>query len=265
VSASLSHPGFASLSTAVAAGVSVDPNGARALAEARLALATLPTLPHSIRLRSAPLAEQAAPFVAKGSRYVIDLTGFWTAPGTVGRAISYLMNHRPPPTGTAPGSYSGPVEHHGVTDTSFPEMLSYVVSSPMDQLSITYNVIADGADVAVRADIEVIWEPTKPASEYLGAVGSVDILILRPGGGTDHIDAAPTVGRTLIGPQAQTLADALDATPIDVDLLRSCPGGGTGASDVLVFHTVGHIVRIHDSVDNCGGITVMIDGNGNRR
>jgi hypothetical protein len=223
---SASQPGTAGHGGDAASNRSPDPNYAPALAKAELTLAALPTLPHATRRSSAPVAEQADPIVAKGTPYLVDLTAFWTAPGDAIDAISYLTAHRPPRTGIFPGTYTGPIGPTRVTRRNDPQSLSYEVPSATDPLIITFDVVALGADVSVRADVEVRWHGTKPISEYLGTVRSVDILMLRPGAGTDHRFAVPTVRRALTGAQAQTVANIIDAMPLQNIFDTSCRAVG---------------------------------------
>jgi hypothetical protein len=114
-------------------------------------------------------------------------------------------------------------------------------------------VVAQGSGVAVRADAMAIWIPTKPASEYISTVTSVDITVDRPG-------AAPTVRRTLTGAPAQHLAAAIDALRVDLPGIRHCPMD-RGFTDKLLCHTAtGHTIDVITNVGDCGDSTATADG-----
>ena len=91
-----------------------------------------------------------------------------------------------------------------------------------------------------------IWLPTRPASEVLPAVTSVDLTLTRSNG-------LPTVRRTLgVGPATQ-LAAVVNAIPLTTPSVHSCPPSSAGTNR-LVFHTAaGPDITLSTVVGGCGG------------
>lgn len=221
---------------------SEDPHYAAALAAVEQALASLPQLPGSVRVASAPTKSLQQPPMYPSSGNLVDRVAFWTAPGTVPQAFEYFKAHPPAAMGNIYATTTSD-DPEGREDISFG--LFEVGSPPM----VDFAIVAHGAGVAVRVDVATMWVPTKPTGAYLGQVDSVDITVQRPGSTVD------TVQRTLTGAPAQRLADAIDMLQPSTSGIRHCPMM-RGFVDDLVFHVGTRSIHVVNIVDGCQGVTI---------
>jgi hypothetical protein len=211
-------------------------------------LAAAPGLPAAISVTDAPTAALDAPASISADENWIDRAAFWTAPGGLEEAISYLKAH--PPEGMNLSSEG----RMGDERTNTVDELSVSVDLPDTESSffieLQFSVVPFGNGVAVRADAAAIWIPTKRDSEYIGAVDSVDVTVFR-------MANAPTVNRTLGNPAAQKLADAIDALPVATRHPGSCPNN-RGYHDELTFHVGPRTIEVVNKVGGCGGVTITV-------
>jgi hypothetical protein len=138
--------------------------------QAMLAKVSLP--PGSHVVTAAPAPELTAPATTQMSTNLVDVSGWWTIPGTVQDTLTYIKAH--PPTGTtAIGTASGDASGNGESVT-FDTTATSDYADP--QLMITVSADAGGA--AVRVDAQAIWRPKRSAAETLDAAtvtaGSVE-------------------------------------------------------------------------------------------
>jgi hypothetical protein len=231
---------------------SADPNFALTLQLVERILAAAPTLPGAVPAGQAPTTALSTPANSPADGNLTARTAFWTAPGTMSAAIAYFKANPPTGmklTGTMTGGNAngntgtGTVDEQGVT---FEGPSTTTSQSP--QLEIT--VVPLGGGVGVRVDAMAIWIPTKPASEHIGTVTSVDITV-------DRRASAPTVRRILTGAPAQRLADAVDALPVGTTSVRFC-ALDRGFSDDLVFHAGARTIHVVNRVGGCGGVRVTV-------
>lgn len=86
--------------------------------------------------------------------------------------------------------------------------------------------------------------PSRPAWSYVrGHVTAVDVTIVRRSHPRSRY-GAPTVRRTVAGPDAQQLARLLNVQPAQRPYGGLCPGPPLQAQDSLVFHTHNQVVRV---------------------
>jgi hypothetical protein len=228
-------------------GTSNDPNFASTLAAVQRTLQQVPSLPASRRVRSSPAAALDCPTTIQESANWIDRASFWTTPGTAANVIAYFTTH--PPDGMT-------LTSRGTISTGQGDIVeligfgSALSSAATPGVTVSVTPLADG--VGIRIDATAVWQPTKPGSERIGTVTSVDVTVTR---GT----STPTVSRTLEDPAAQRLADAVDRLSPEAPGVRSCPND-QGFTDALVFHSSGRTVNVVNHVGGCGGVSVTVNG-----
>ncbi|HEY7225146.1 MAG TPA: hypothetical protein VH561_16355 [Micromonosporaceae bacterium] len=224
---------------------SPDPHLAATVRIVEQLLASVPALPGATATSNAPTSSLADPAQIEAGDNVVIRSAFWTAPLPQADALAFYRTH--PPDGTTQnGSDSGPDDRQGL-------MFSAAGTTESTAPTVEVTVVPFGAGVAVRADAMAIWIPTKPASEYLGPVISVDVTV-------DRASAAPPVTRTLTGTAAQRLAAALDAlVPEPPYGPRPCPFD-PGFVDTLVFHAPGRTITAVATVYGCAGVAMDVNG-----
>ncbi|HZC73571.1 MAG TPA: hypothetical protein VE442_22940 [Jatrophihabitans sp.] len=216
-----------------------------AIRTAQALIKSAPVLPRATRVSSPPLPAVDQPPSAPGAQHV-QRTAFWTAPESVGAAITYLKSH--PPKGM---TLSGTADSGG---PSVPTVESLTFGDY--DTSLQLSVVAFRGGVAVRADAQVLWAPRRsPADMVPASVTSVDVTIVRSNP-QQHL-GAPTVRRTLTGDAARALADYVNALPRAVPNPMFCPNiaGNEEWSDTLVFHSAGATTRVVDDMRGCTSIT----------
>jgi len=228
-----------------------DPNFGAAQQRVERALTTVPTLPGAVRLDRAPVdrLQQPSSYVDTGN--LIDRATFWRASSTVPGAVGWFRAHPTPGLSCC---------STGLSNTEAD--LTFGWTTPgRGQPCIQITVVADAGGVAIRVDAMEVWNPTKPVWAYIGAVDSVEVMVLRPWPGPVNTrPAAPTVRRTLTGAAAQRLADAVDALQVATSGARSCPPD-FGFFDRLTVHTVaGRTVNVRVSASGCPFVTVTAKG-----
>jgi hypothetical protein len=133
-------------------------------------------------------------------------------------------------------------------------LFSVPAGEAFTQASIFVAVVPYPGGVAIRVDATAVWIPTKPASEYIGSVDSVDVTVDRGG-------AAPTVLCRLSGAPARRLAAAVDALRPEPHYgPRPCPLIRNPETDTLLFRPAGHIITVVATGEGCGGVSVDVDG-----
>lgn len=226
-----------------------DPHEA-AIRTAQTIIATAPTPPGASQVDQSPLAALNQPAETPGAQHVQE-TRFWTAPGSVADAISYLSAHLPQNMRSdGGGSLSGP-------DIPTTRTLDFQAG---DFRSLEYSVVSYRGGIAIRADARVLWAPRRsPADTVPGSVSSVDVLVLRQN--PQLHQGAPTVRRTLTGTAARALSNFVNLLPRAVPTgYISCPAdiGGERWSDELVFHSGGPSARVEVNLAGCASATFAI-------
>jgi hypothetical protein len=198
-----------------------------------------------------PLAALDEPASISGAQQV-QRTRFWTAPGTVTTAISYLISHPPyDMRSSGSGRASGP----GVPETQMLDFEADVFRS------LQYTVVAFHGGIAIRADAQVLWAPRRsPADMVPASVTSVDVLVVRQN--PQEHQGAPTVRRTLTNADARALADYINRLPRAIPTgYVSCPEivGGERWLDRLVFHSDGPSAHVLVNLAGCASATFRAD------
>jgi hypothetical protein len=220
-----------------------DQHLAAATAEAAALVAASPVLPGARESRRPPLSVLARPPVQPGSDHLIQRTRWWTAPGSTDRAIAYLRAHLPQrltgPDTVGRNSDGSQWLTHAVPDTG-----AYA------DAQLVIEVAADTGGVAMRADGQAIWLPTRPVGGYLPAdVASVDVTL-------DRGPAMPTLHRTLPGTPARRLVSLINGLPVWPPGTYSCPND-FGERDYLVFQAShGSSVAVTASPGGCGTVQI---------
>lgn len=212
----------------------------------RRVLAQAPVLPGGRAVRHSPVpALDKAPQTI-GSPNFLEVTGWWTAPGTVSEALDYLRGH--PPAGlraSGHGTFTSP----GVVVETL--LFDGQPTGAYNQLTLVVAVTPRGDGVAVRVDAEAAWLPRRTAAEHIdGTLTSVDVSVTRPG-------VAPTVHRTVRGRRAQMLATVVNQLPVQPPGAFSCPID-RGYTDTLLFHVDGPDVLMRAEVEGCGTVQVTV-------
>jgi hypothetical protein len=214
--------------------------------QALLAQVALP--PGSQVATAAPVPTLTAPAVSLMSTNLIDVSGWWTMPGTVDGVLSYLKAH--PPAGTTSiGTASSGSPNDMAQAVMFGTAPTHDYTDP--QLMIT--VSADAGQVAVRADAQAIWRPMRSAAETLTVAtvtaGSAENRALG-GGGLSSSSLALTKAQVR---QVVALLNGLDtAVPGD----RYCPSATT--TRTLTFDTAAGSVQF--DLTNCINVIVTAAG-----
>ena len=213
--------------------------------QALLAQVALP--PGSQVATTAPVPMLTAPAVSMISTNLIDVSGWWTMPGTVNAVLAHIKAH--PPAGTtsigtaSSGGYSFP---NGMAQAIlFDTAATHDYADP--QLMIT--VSADAGQVAVRADAQAIWRPMRSAAETLTAstitAGSAENNALGAGGLRKSSVA-------LTKAQVRQLVALLNGLDTAAPLRSDCPS--VTSTRTLTFDTAAG--RVQFDLYGCTGITV---------
>ena len=213
--------------------------------------ARTPALPGAVSSTSAPVAALAKPWGTLASANAVYAHGWWTAPGTVTDAISYLHAHVPSGLSNNGSTIGGPAGD--------PTAVRGVVYQRADtgyaaEIDLTVLVVADGTGVAVRADAEAIWVPTRPAAEKLPGVTSVRVTVR---------DGNKQKVRTLTGAKANGLAAVVRSLPVLPPATYTCPMPAQGTRprvDRLVFTTSAGRVVVREDAGDCAWAEVRAGG-----
>ncbi|MGA2522404.1 MAG: hypothetical protein ABSG81_16480 [Acidimicrobiales bacterium] len=273
-------------------GTTGDPNSQAADAAAEQLIGAFAPGPTWTPVSSPPSAMLAQPMAAPATPNLVDADRLWTTPDPWQTVESWLSTH--PPVGGAP-SGTGTTSDNGVVQESDTEF-SYPASGPFQsrQLVVSAAPLSDGAS-AVRVDAQVIWYPTRDATEVVpGGDDTVTVAVyeggLSPAPSESSQPAAPSspasspavspsidpVGagpgsanqvlamRTITDPvEVRRIAAWVDALPTAVPGARSCPADqGTAPQLDLVFSGPpgAPTVKVHDDTNGCGGVSFTLDG-----
>ena len=210
-------------------------------------LAQVPLPPGSQVAVTAPVPMLTAPPAVWASTNVVDVSGWWTTPGTLDDVLTYLKAH--PPVGTTGvGTASGDQSGDG-------EMVSFDTPSTGDYADSRLLIVVstDAGRVAIRADAQAIWRPTRTAGETLDAATLTAGSVKNTGFGGGGPSGSSLAFTTAQLRQVVTLLNQLDtAVPIN----HSCPEIKT--TRTLTFDTTAGQVQFNPT--NC--ITVTVDAAG---
>jgi hypothetical protein len=212
---------------------------------ALLAQVALP--PGSAMATAAPVPMLTAPAVTQASTNMIDVSGWWTTPGTVEGTVTYLKAH--PPTGTT---------GIGIASSGSPNDMAQAVifyTAPTHDYAdpqLIVTVSADAGQVAVRADAQAIWRPMRSAAETLTVATITAGSAESSGIGDSPSGSSATLTKSQVR-QLGPLLNGLDtAAPRD----RFCPSATT--TRTLKFDTTTGPVQF--DLTTCGNVIVTAGG-----
>ncbi len=223
-----------------------DPHRTAAQAEIDRLIALVPSIPGAQVAHSAPTPSLQQPFERENSANLVQSTKWWTAPGGIDAALTYLKSHVPASltgTGSASGSDFQALVWGSTSTDAFrnPQVLIKVVQH-------------DGG-VAIRADAQAVWIPSKPAIALLPTrPGSIDVTVGGPMPERRQLGHA-----TLTGASAQRVTQAVNGLPVVVPGTYNCPAA-TGEQDTVRFSAAGHAYVLRVAVTGCSSVTIIVDG-----
>jgi hypothetical protein len=197
----------------------------------------------------------SAPSSAPGGPNVVDVHGYWRAPGGIRPVFAWIRQH-PPPGATTSGSGRGAA--YGRLQMLFVQYDFPGVAGSISQEAVEVTVSAGrGGGTAIRADAWAVWITPRPAWEQIpGGIRSVAVF-------ADRFDGRDFPVGTLTEPGAvASLIAYADSRPLLPPGARSCPAYGPttvlfelrfeGADDGA---PAARIVQ-----DGCAGLSAWIGG-----
>ena len=223
-----------------------DPKG-DAIDRITAALDAAPLPPDAVR-SDTELAPVKNGFTTSDSPNEVRQTAWWTAPGEVDAAISYLKAH-PPAEMTKLATENGSGGDQGIEFETTPnDPAAYPVE-------LDYDVAPYNGGIAVRIDSWTTWVADRPDWSFVPAdATSVDVTVVRDSLNPDQpeLGGAPTVERTLTGDELTQLADVINALPPRApEGVHSCPAILVSARDTAVFHSPAGDIRIVRNMVGC--------------
>jgi hypothetical protein len=195
-----------------------------AAADAAMLLTLAPVPPGANRAASSPVQATSGAPQTPGSPDLIDQAAWWTAPGTMASITTWVQS-QVPAGATVVGT--GSSSTRGVNDSEY-VVFAFPAQPPVLTLrTLAVTVAPDGpSQVAVRADAQVIWDPSRPPASQIDprAVGSITVT---------RLPSFPEVTgtTTAVGPPAtvtdpsriRSFVTVLNGLPIDNSGVHSCP------------------------------------------
>ena len=212
-------------------------------------LVTAPVVPGAVAVDHSPTKALAEPMAVPASPNLVQRARWWTAPGTVSAALSYLRSHVPrgvTPNGSMRAGGTGP-SVQGLTFAADGKQWSRPTVYTEFEMQITATPLGSG--VAIRVDTQAVWLPPRTSAELIPtSVTSVHVVVDRNG-------RAATARRTLGRVPARSLATVVNRLPVDVSGHLSCPAE-FGFVDTLTFRGPDGAVRVRAGADGCGFVTI---------
>jgi hypothetical protein len=247
-------------------GVSTPPSNPKAAAMTRIeaAMRAAPLPPGARRAgHELPNTGQVATSTSPNE---VRRTTWWTAPGTLAAAVDYIVRHRP--QGMRIDSSGSALSKSG----SVSSMTYDFATTPTNGgygLELDYVIAPYQAGVAIRVDTWTVWAPIRPSWSYAPAAAtSAQVTIVRRPlfkATNGPSPGAPTVARTLTGPDAQHLAQSINTVPsVAPEGIHSCPPPNLDARDTVVFHTAAGDLVFTQTGDGCSPNTAVTDPRNHR-
>jgi hypothetical protein len=195
-----------------------------------------------------------------GSEYtqVVKETRWWTVPGTSAAVLAWVTHH--PPAGYAPGD-SGSTG--GGTATSWVGFDPTPTRTGSDGVTLELSLAQSGDQVELRADVQVVWFPTRTAIETIPDSATEAAVVYQgptmlPTGKTP----APPLHATLTGASLHQLATALNALIAEPpEIAIPCPAPNGEATTIRLSYG-GHEQVFTATFGGCGDVQVTSDGVG---
>jgi hypothetical protein len=199
---------------------------------------------------AAPPADPAA---------VVDVTQWWTVPGSPAQFAAYLHTLAVP--GLTPGNgFAG--DSRQAADVTFvqPDLASY------DDASVAVEYVQDGDHVDARIDGLVVWLAPRTPLETLATSLRTATLTYTfteqtppPFGGGDTTPKPAHARRTVTGAALRNVVTIVDQSPPDGPWARSCPPG-IDEFATLTLDQYGHKVVLQTGTGTCGDLLIRVDG-----
>lgn len=187
-------------------------------------LTLAPVPPGANRAASSPVQATSGAPQTPGSPDLIDQAAWWTAPGTMASITTWVQS-QVPAGATVMGT--GSSSTRGVNDSEY-VVFAFPAQPPVLTLrTLAVTVAPDGpTQVAVRADAQVIWDPSRPPASQIDPRAVSSITVTR-------LPSFPEVTgtTTAVGPPAtvtdpsriRSFVTVLNGLPIDNSGVHSCP------------------------------------------
>ncbi len=240
---------------------------AAAAADAASLLALAPVPPGAQPASSSPVAETSGAPQTPGTPDLVDQSTWWTAPGSTALVTAWVQAHVPP--GAAMVG-SGSTSTRG-TVTSRYVVFAFAARQPvLTERALTAMVAPDGpAQVALRADAQVVWDPARSAASLVepAMVGSITVT-RRPGfpmlagpGTTVGLPAHDTTVTTTNPALVHHIVTVLDGLPVDNSGVHSCPAwSGLAFTMNLVARDKTTLATVSGNQAQCGGLALTVGG-----
>lgn len=226
-------------------GTQSDPHRAATLAELDRLIPLVPGVPGARVANSAPTPSLQEPLEREVSDNLLARTTWWVAPGGVNDAISYLKGHVPQSL-TVGGSATGP-DFQAVAWTG---QATAAFATPR----VVVEVVEYAGGVAIRADAQAVWIPSKSATAVLPAhPASIGVTVGGP------MPQRKQIGHgTLTDVDAARVVQSINALPVVTPGRHNCPSD-TGEHDTLRFTDSGHAYLVDVAVTGCSSVTITVD------
>jgi hypothetical protein len=209
----------------------------------------------------APLADRT--MVSSPTRHTVSRSRFWTVPGTPHTVATWYARHPQPgfvsdggPNGV--GGESRP--DGGWIDDVFLDQHPPMGAAPAGaSVTVQTTRLADGT-VGIRATVDAVWRPARPAMSYVSDVRSVTVrtTVTRYAGTrqrTVHRTTSVTSPTTV-----EALVTAYNALPGWPPFFHSCPAQLTQHTYRVTFHTATGDVSAAGPLSCYDTLTVRRDG-----
>ncbi len=236
----------------------------RAVADAARLIAAFPRPPGTVR--TGLIASLTAPGIGpEATPDVVTATRWWRAPGRPQAVLAWVRAHMPAGFTMAVHGSGAYEPTPSVTLQSWTDVFALpVIPHVLTQRWLVVLAVPDGpGQTAIRADAQVTWLPTRPASERIPAdaraVTVTPVFGLQPDRARERLDRAVTV----TDPAAVArIAALIDSLPLFPRGMFSCPAD-FGAAMLLTFRTRpgGPVVAVlRAEYNGCGIATLTIRG-----
>jgi hypothetical protein len=218
-----------------------------------------PVLPGAKPRATAPTAElrKAVGKSRSGPAAIHRVGSFFTAPGTMDEAISYLSPRVPRGMrfdGTGTGAHYDVVTSREIT-------YAIDATGALRQVSLTIVVAPYRGGIGVATEADTYWVPSRPPGFLIDGATSVTVTVRRgvtkPTDRHDpHWPYAPTVHRTLTGPVVGRLVRVVNHLQPKIPVATTCTFGYAKFDDTLAFATPTGSVRAFATTTGCTKLTL---------
>jgi hypothetical protein len=231
-----------------------------AVDDAATMLTVVPLPPAAKPDAAAPVPATSGPPQTPASPELIDLSAWWTAPGTTAAVNGWVRAHVP--VGAAL-SGEGSLSTRGVTNYDYVVFGFRPKRPDLTLRTLLVTIAPDGADqVALRADAQVIWDPARSQPSLINpnTVSSITIT-----GQPTQIGGTSGTGRSfaeVTAPSAiRRIVTLLNGLPVDNSGPHSCPAfTGLRFTMRFVARNGRALAELQGDQAQCGGLALVVDG-----